>query len=81
MNTDGTGYSVLQSFPSTPTDGQVPNGDLTLSADASTLYGMTEYGGTADYGVVFSESVAPEPTSGALLGLGALLLAAHRRRA
>ncbi len=34
MNTDGTGYQMLQSFLSGPTDGSHPRGDLTLSADA-----------------------------------------------
>ena len=79
---DGTGFSLLDSFGGPPTDGSRPYGDLTLSADASTLYGMTNRGGTADLGVVFSRSIAvPEPAACALLGLGAVLLSARRRNA
>jgi uncharacterized repeat protein (TIGR03803 family) len=81
MNTDGTGFGVLHSFAQAPVDGASPAyGDLTLSADASTLYGMTTYGGSANRGVVFSHPV-PEPASIALLGFSTLLLAARRRSA
>ena len=80
MNLDGTGFSVLQSFPTGAADGQLPEGDLTVSADASTLYGMTSNGGTASEGVVFSESIVPEPVNVALLGLGAVSLLTSRRR-
>ncbi len=79
MKTDGTGYSLLESFGGAPTDGAYPfYCDVTLSGDGSTLYGTTAYGGTANLGVVFSHPT-PEPASAALLGLGALLLAAPRR--
>ena len=83
MNTDGTDYRLLQIFAAPPPiDGASPkSGDLTLSDDGSTLFGMTSAGGTANVGVVFSLSTTPtpEPASTALLGLGALLLAARRR--
>jgi uncharacterized repeat protein (TIGR03803 family) len=56
MNTDGSGYTVLKNF--TGSDGYFPMADLVLSG--STLYGTTEYGGSAcnppddnGYGVVF----------------------------
>ena len=82
IGTDGTGFDLLESFSGAPADGAYPRfGDVTLSGDGSTLFGMTYAGGTANAGVVFSRSlVAPEPASAALLGLGALLLAARRRR-
>jgi uncharacterized repeat protein (TIGR03803 family) len=44
VNTDGTGYTNLHSFAGYPSDGSGPPGSLTL--DASTLYGMTQAGGT-----------------------------------
>ena len=82
IGTDGSGYALLESFGSTPADGASPyNNDVILSADASKLYGMTPVGGSANVGVVFSRAIAtPEPASAALLGLGAPLLAARRRR-
>ena len=82
IGTDGTGYGLLESFGGAPADGSNPQlGNLTLSADASTLYGMTILGGTANKGVVFSRALVPEPGAFALLGLGTLLLSAHRRNA
>ena len=53
---------------------------MTLSDDASTLYGTTTFGGTANLGVIFSRAI-PEPGAFALLGLGALLLSARHRNA
>ena len=50
MSTDGSGYSILHKFLGGGDDGN-PFGSLTLNA--STLYGMTYYGGDSDYGVVF----------------------------
>ncbi len=44
--------TVLASFNGT--DGNDPAGSLTLSADGSTLYGMTNDGGTDGDGVIFS---------------------------
>ena len=57
MNTDGTGYTNLYSFAGYPSDGASPYGSLTLSG--STLYGMTEYGGTNNDGAVFALSIIP----------------------
>jgi uncharacterized repeat protein (TIGR03803 family) len=53
-NTDDTGYQVLHSFAGYPNDGSIPYGSLTLWK--STLYGMTNVGGTAaagDNGTIF----------------------------
>lgn len=80
LNTDGSGFRLLESFTSTPSAAIPGRGDVTLSADGSTLYGMTAQGGTADKGTVFSQNIAtPEPGTFALLGLGGLLLSARRR--
>jgi len=76
---DGSGFGLLESFGGAPDDGGIPAGnDVILSADASTLYGMTSFGGTANQGVVCSAPV-PEPGACALLGLGAVLLSTRRR--
>ena len=56
VNTDGTGYQLLQSFP-TVSDGANPRTDLALGG--STLYGMTANGGggVAGDGTIFSIGV------------------------
>jgi uncharacterized repeat protein (TIGR03803 family) len=53
INTNGTGYTNLHSFTGYPNDGAGPPGSLTL--DGSTLYGMTQQGGTPTHnlGMVF----------------------------
>jgi uncharacterized repeat protein (TIGR03803 family) len=61
MNTDSTGYQVLYSFAEYPTDGAGPSGTLTLSG--TTLYGMTQWGGTNNWGTIFNLNLA---TSGSL---------------
>ncbi len=52
MNTDGTGYSLLHTFAGGSADGASPYGSLTLSG--SKLFGMTNGGGSAFGGVIFS---------------------------
>ncbi|MFZ2205519.1 MAG: choice-of-anchor tandem repeat GloVer-containing protein [Minisyncoccia bacterium] len=47
---DGTGYSKLFDF-SGGASGKVPNSSLI--SDGTFLYGMTQYGGTSDNGVIF----------------------------
>jgi uncharacterized repeat protein (TIGR03803 family) len=54
VNTDGSGYTVLHNFAGA--DGDLPLGSLTLSADGSTLYGMTNSGGANSAGTVFKVS-------------------------
>jgi uncharacterized repeat protein (TIGR03803 family) len=80
---DGSGFGLLESFGGAPADGANPRfGDLALSDNGATLYGMTVVGGTANKGVVFARAVSPavpEPGVFAFFGLGALLLAARRR--
>ncbi len=50
MKLDGTGYSKLFDF-SGAANGKVPFGSLL--SDGTFLYGMTQYGGTSDDGVIF----------------------------
>src|SRR5262249_8652172 len=50
VNTDTTGFSVLHSFVSA-SEGSNPTGPLTISG--STLYGMTQHGGTGSGGALF----------------------------
>ena len=52
LGTDGSGYTILHKFQGGTGDGRDTFGDLTL--DGSTLYGLTEYGGLNNGGVVFS---------------------------
>jgi uncharacterized repeat protein (TIGR03803 family) len=52
MNKNGTGFVSLRQFAGTGSgDGSYPHGTLTVSGP--TIYGMTENGGSADYGTVF----------------------------
>jgi uncharacterized repeat protein (TIGR03803 family) len=51
---DGKKFNLLWSFA--PESGQEPHGELTLSEDAGTLYGMTKSGGASNFGVVFGLS-------------------------
>ena len=46
--------SILHFFTGAPTDGSMPQGDVTISG--STLYGMTGGGGANDYGVIYRSS-------------------------
>ena len=48
---DGSGYANLHYFSGVPSDGASPCGDLTLSG--TNLYGVTQYGGVSNNGVVF----------------------------
>jgi uncharacterized repeat protein (TIGR03803 family) len=68
-------YTILHAFAGT--DGATPYGDLTL--DGSTLYGMTESGGSHNDGVIFS-IVVPEPGTLAILTAMAGGLMMRRRR-
>jgi uncharacterized repeat protein (TIGR03803 family) len=79
LATDGTGYAMIHSFAGGPDDGANPQGDLILSG--STLYGMTENGGSNDQGTVFSFTPVPEPSSLLLTAAATpLALLARRRR-
>ncbi len=51
INTNGTGFELLHSFAGGTSDGYWPFG--ALIAKGSTLYGMTESGGTSDGGTIF----------------------------
>ena len=51
INTDRSGFTVLHAFVGTDSDGAGP-GDLLLSG--GTLYGTTAYGGSLDFGTVYS---------------------------
>ena len=70
LNTDGTGFTNLHSFPATAatetglaytnTDGATPRGGLLLSGN--TLYGTAASGGSGGVGTVFSLSFRPQLT-------------------
>ncbi|HEY1379480.1 MAG TPA: choice-of-anchor tandem repeat GloVer-containing protein [Gemmataceae bacterium] len=52
LNADGTGFGLIHSFTGPPADGQAP-GFSALVPSGSTLFGMTNEGGTAGQGAVF----------------------------
>lgn len=52
LNPDGAGYAILHDFGTAPEDGRYPNSTLTLGTDG-VLYGITEFGGRNNVGVVF----------------------------
>jgi uncharacterized repeat protein (TIGR03803 family) len=54
INTDGSAFTNIYNFIGYPQGGQNPLGGLILSGH--TLYGMTEFGGSADVGAVFKSS-------------------------
>lgn len=62
VNTDGTGFTNLHSFPNPPSasDGSIPNAGVVLSVN--TLYGATVGGGSANNGMIFSLSFPPQLT-------------------
>jgi len=51
INTNGQGFSVIHNFNGI--DGYYPVGSLVEDVNTGFLFGMTEHGGTSDYGVVF----------------------------
>ena len=51
INADGTGFSVLHNFGVASDDGSHPVGTLTVAG--TSLYGMTQGGGTGGFGVLF----------------------------
>ena len=59
MNTDGSGFNLLHSFPArfspqAATEGTQPVAGLLLSPDGTVLYGSTTYGGDSNLGTIFS---------------------------
>ncbi len=56
ISTSGGTLTDLHNFTGSKTDGKYPYGSLTLSG--STLYGMTNVGGTSSSGIIFSISTS-----------------------
>jgi len=52
ISTSGTGFTLLHTFAGGASDGSDPNSFLTLSG--STLYGVTQSGGSSNFGTIFS---------------------------
>jgi uncharacterized repeat protein (TIGR03803 family) len=53
VGTDGTNFRLLHTFLGGASDGAKPESSLILDG-SGTLFGTTKYGGSADYGTVFS---------------------------
>jgi uncharacterized repeat protein (TIGR03803 family) len=64
MNLDGSDAQILHQFTGGSGDGAHPYGSLTLAPDGSTFYGMTQQGGVANHGTVFSFLVLPGDANG-----------------
>jgi uncharacterized repeat protein (TIGR03803 family) len=65
FDTDTKVQTILHNFAGGTTDGDRPYGSLTLSVSGTTLYGMTNQGGTYNAGTIFSiPSVPPLTISG-----------------
>jgi uncharacterized repeat protein (TIGR03803 family) len=60
INTNGSGFSVLKTFTTTP-DGANPDGGLAING--KTLYGMSSAGGSSSNGLAFSLILSPVITS------------------
>ena len=75
IGTDGTGFTTLASFDGT--NGESPEGGLVFNN--STLYGTASDGGVYSDGTVFALNLnpTPEPSTLALLGVGAMGLIAY----
>ncbi|HEY2883561.1 MAG TPA: choice-of-anchor tandem repeat GloVer-containing protein, partial [Pirellulales bacterium] len=71
LNTDGTGYQVVQNFLGGFIDGAQPRADLTLVNN--TLFGTTVAGGSSGGGTVFALAV-PEPAAWIPAALAAFAL-------
>jgi uncharacterized repeat protein (TIGR03803 family) len=69
--------TILHNFDGT--DGE-PENDNDLTLVGSTLYGMTEFGGTNNDGVIFSIAIPEPATFSILAATGACLLLRRRRR-
>ncbi len=56
VNTDGSSFADIHDFSLAASDGRYPTGG-TLVISGSAMYGMTTYGGSPDYGIVFSMNI------------------------
>lgn len=81
INIDGTGFSALEHLNPGGPIGTTIAGDIAFSANGSTLYSTTRYGGSVSKGTIFSSSLSvPEPATSTLLCLSALLVMKRQRR-
>lgn len=69
VSLDGTAFTLLQTFAGGPDDGLLAVGTLAISADASLLYGMTQYGGAVENGTLFSVIASGSLTNANLFSL------------
>jgi uncharacterized repeat protein (TIGR03803 family) len=76
INPNGTDFQLLHSFAGGAL-GRQPVGDLTLVG--STIYGATRFGGTGDFGTLWT-FVVPEPSSYVLAVLALVGLVAWKRK-
>lgn len=81
IETNGSGFAILENFGLSP-DANIPlAGGLVLSENGSTLFGATNSGGTSGLGTIFSREIeaVPEPATVAF-GLAAFAGLILRRR-
>ena len=83
LNTDGSGFKILHQFTTSSTDGNRPDGRLTLVG--STLYGATSFGGSSERGTVYSlvlpqAQMTSTPGNGSTLDFGRVLVGGSAAR-
>ncbi|EDY15841.1 hypothetical protein CfE428DRAFT_6631 [Chthoniobacter flavus Ellin428] len=69
MSLDGSAFTLLQTFAGGPNDGLLGLGTPAVSPDGSLLYGLTQYGGTAENGTIFSMTASGSLTNANLFNL------------